>query len=55
MLFEIHRGNDGGIINDSKFRKMRADGVSDVGRREMGVMFFSHARVGVTELRGDNA
>jgi hypothetical protein len=54
MSFGIDR-NDAGVVGDSKFRKMRAYRVSDVGRREMGVMFFSHARVGVTELRGDNA
>src|SRR5262249_62318609 len=33
---------------------MRPDRVRDIGRGQVGVVFFRHARVRMTELRGDD-
>jgi hypothetical protein len=40
---------------DTEIRKVRADRVSNVGRSKVRVVFFRHARIGVTELGGDDA
>ena len=42
-------------IRDAKRWEMRAYRRSDIARGKMRVMLFGHARVGVTELFGDNA
>jgi hypothetical protein len=43
---------DRGVANNTECRKLCADGVCDVTRGQMGVVFFRHPRVGVPELCG---
>ena len=44
-----------GRFANSEVRKFRPDRISDVVRREVRVVLLGHARVGVTELLGDDA
>ena len=58
QAFESALAMDGrydALACDSEFWKMRADGVGNVGWGEVGVVFLCHPRVGMAELRGDNA
>ena len=54
MLPRLHR-SDAGISRNAKRRKMSADRVGDVRRRQMRVVLFGHPRIGMTKLLGDDA
>ena len=50
----LFQERDVGLTCNTEGREMRADGVGDIGRCEVGVVFFGHPRVGVAELRGND-
>ena len=54
-LFWLPQRHDHFVTPDTKRREMGPDGVGDVAWRKMRVVLFGHARVGVTELSGDDA
>src|SRR5436190_16658868 len=41
-------------LGKTELGKMRANGIGDVARRQMRVMFFSHPRIAMAELRRDD-
>jgi len=43
------------MLSKAEGREMRPDSVGYVSAGKMGVVFFCRARVGVTELLGDDA
>ena len=47
--------DDGRIVDDAQWRQSGSNRVGDVIRREMRVVLFRDARVGVAELNGDHA
>jgi hypothetical protein len=51
----VSQRHDRFVTTDTKRREMGSDGVGDVAWRKMRVVFFGHARVGMTELRSDDA
>ena len=53
-LFSLPQRHDRFVTAETKRREMGSDGVGDVAWRKMRVVFFGHARVGMTELRSDD-
>src|SRR5262245_28872281 len=54
FYFSVSQAHDRFVTADTKRREMGSDGVGDVAWRKMRVVFFGHARVGMTELRSDD-
>src|SRR5271157_1429543 len=46
---------DCGTDSNTKRWEMSANGIGDIARRKMRVVLFRHSRVGVSELRGNDA